>query len=65
MPSYVATKMTNIEAGGKRMNLLMPSASEYVKHAVSTLGVTARTTGYWPHAIQVRRDLLHFYIVPN
>lgn len=54
MPSYVATKMTDISAQGGRMSLLMPSASEYAKHAVSTLGVTSRTTGYWPHALQVR-----------
>ncbi|PIK55312.1 putative inactive hydroxysteroid dehydrogenase-like protein 1 [Apostichopus japonicus] len=56
MPSYVATKMTSIDGGGgggKKMSLLMPSATEYVRHAVSTLGVTARTTGYWPHAIQM------------
>ncbi|KAJ8049102.1 Inactive hydroxysteroid dehydrogenase-like protein 1 [Holothuria leucospilota] len=53
MPSYVATKMTDISAQGGRMSLLMPSASEYARHAVSTLGVTSRTTGYWPHALQM------------
>ena len=32
---------------------LVPSASEYARHAVATLGYSGRTTGYWPHTFQV------------
>uniref|UniRef100_A0A3P9PV70 Hydroxysteroid dehydrogenase like 1 n=1 Tax=Poecilia reticulata TaxID=8081 RepID=A0A3P9PV70_POERE len=29
-----------------------PSPEVYARHAVSTLGVSTRTTGYWPHTLQ-------------
>ncbi|XP_043962064.1 inactive hydroxysteroid dehydrogenase-like protein 1 [Gambusia affinis] len=29
-----------------------PSPAVYARHAVSTLGVSNRTTGYWPHTLQ-------------
>ncbi|KAK9956782.1 hypothetical protein ABG768_014493 [Culter alburnus] len=31
---------------------LVPSPQVYASHALSTLGVSHRTTGYWPHTIQ-------------
>ncbi|XP_030628364.1 inactive hydroxysteroid dehydrogenase-like protein 1 [Chanos chanos] len=31
---------------------LVPHVQVYARHALSTLGVTRRTTGYWPHTIQ-------------
>ncbi|XP_028653622.1 inactive hydroxysteroid dehydrogenase-like protein 1 isoform X1 [Erpetoichthys calabaricus] len=31
---------------------LAPSPRVYAQHAVSTLGISHRTTGYWPHSIQ-------------
>uniref|UniRef100_A0A8C1VYF9 Hydroxysteroid dehydrogenase like 1 n=1 Tax=Cyprinus carpio TaxID=7962 RepID=A0A8C1VYF9_CYPCA len=33
---------------------LVPSPQLYASHAFSTLGVSHRTTGYWPHTIQFR-----------
>ncbi|KTG32353.1 hypothetical protein cypCar_00003919 [Cyprinus carpio] len=33
---------------------LVPSPQVYASHAFSTLGVSHRTTGYWPHTIQFR-----------
>ncbi|XP_077986941.1 inactive hydroxysteroid dehydrogenase-like protein 1 [Glandiceps talaboti] len=50
MPSYVATRMTQYT--DSTASLLIPSASVYVRHAVSTLGASSRTTGYWPHTVQ-------------
>ncbi|TRY89886.1 hypothetical protein DNTS_034220 [Danionella cerebrum] len=32
---------------------LVPSPPVYVRHALSTLGVSHRTTGYWPHTLQL------------
>ncbi|XP_034047029.1 inactive hydroxysteroid dehydrogenase-like protein 1 [Thalassophryne amazonica] len=32
----------------------VPSPEVYARHAVSTLGVAKRTTGYWPHTLQYR-----------
>ena len=29
-----------------------PEPDIYAKHAVSTLGFRAKTTGYWPHSVQ-------------
>ncbi|XP_042359388.1 inactive hydroxysteroid dehydrogenase-like protein 1 [Plectropomus leopardus] len=29
-----------------------PAPEVYARHAISTLGVTNRTTGYWPHTLQ-------------
>ncbi|XP_028823785.1 inactive hydroxysteroid dehydrogenase-like protein 1 [Denticeps clupeoides] len=31
---------------------LAPDGRVYARHAVSTLGICHRTTGYWPHALQ-------------
>uniref|UniRef100_A0A8D2ZSA8 Hydroxysteroid dehydrogenase like 1 n=1 Tax=Scophthalmus maximus TaxID=52904 RepID=A0A8D2ZSA8_SCOMX len=31
---------------------LMPKPDVYARHAISTLGVSHRTTGYWPHTLQ-------------
>ncbi|XP_071403335.1 inactive hydroxysteroid dehydrogenase-like protein 1 [Centroberyx affinis] len=31
---------------------LVPKPEVYARHAVSTLGISHRTTGYWPHTLQ-------------
>ncbi|XP_053736232.1 inactive hydroxysteroid dehydrogenase-like protein 1 [Synchiropus splendidus] len=31
---------------------LVPKPDVYARHAISTLGVSHRTTGYWPHTLQ-------------
>ncbi|XP_076873994.1 inactive hydroxysteroid dehydrogenase-like protein 1 [Brachyhypopomus gauderio] len=33
---------------------LVPQPRVYATHALSTLGISHRTTGYWPHSIQLR-----------
>ncbi|XP_070532673.1 inactive hydroxysteroid dehydrogenase-like protein 1 [Ptychodera flava] len=50
MPSYVATRMTQFTDASP--SVLIPSASVYARHAVSTLGISSRTTGYFPHTVQ-------------
>lgn len=52
-PLYVATRMTRYSETLSNPNLLIPSASVYARHAVATLGYSARTTGYLPHSIMV------------
>ena len=53
MPFYVNTKMTRYSQTLTSHSFLVPSASEYARHAVATLGYSGRTTGYWPHTFQV------------
>ena len=53
MPFYVATRMTSYSSTLSKASVLIPSARTYVQHALSTLGWTSRTTGYWPHTVQV------------
>lgn len=35
-----------------RPGWFVPKPEVYARHAVSTLGVSNRTTGYWPHTLQ-------------
>lgn len=39
---------------------LAPTPQVYVRHAISTLGVSNRTTGYWPHTLLVGTQLLSY-----
>ncbi|KAM4712614.1 inactive hydroxysteroid dehydrogenase-like protein 1 [Anableps anableps] len=39
-------------SSSSREGLFVPSPEVYARHAVSTLGVSSRTTGYWPHTLQ-------------
>lgn len=48
MPYFVATKMSKI----KRPSLFTPSPDTYVKAALSTVGVSDVSHGYWTHSIQ-------------
>ncbi|NXX80186.1 HSDL1 protein, partial [Urocolius indicus] len=51
-PFVVATKMVTGSTVVSRKSFFFPSAEEYASHAVSTLGLSTRTTGYWKHAIK-------------
>ena len=53
IPYYVATRMTEFSSTLSNPNLLIPNASTYARHALATLGWSVRTTGYWPHTLQV------------
>ncbi|KFQ23306.1 Hydroxysteroid dehydrogenase-like 1 [Mesitornis unicolor] len=52
-PFLVTTKMVACSSLLTKRSVFIPSAEEYASHAVSTLGLSIRTTGYWKHAIQV------------
>ncbi|CAH2105086.1 unnamed protein product [Euphydryas editha] len=51
-PLFVSTKMNTFSQKLLDGNLLVPDATTYTKHAVSTLGRVQTTTGYWLHGIQ-------------
>ncbi|KAG5846656.1 hypothetical protein ANANG_G00117310 [Anguilla anguilla] len=53
VPFGVASPET--EDGGARAGCsrwLVPHPRVYARHAISTLGISHRTTGYWPHSLQ-------------
>ncbi|KFO73388.1 Hydroxysteroid dehydrogenase-like 1 [Cuculus canorus] len=50
-PFVIATKMSSFSSITSKRSFFVPSAEEYASHAVSTLGLSTRTTGYWRHAI--------------
>ncbi|XP_061200084.1 inactive hydroxysteroid dehydrogenase-like protein 1 [Neopsephotus bourkii] len=49
---FVISKMTSCSGMTSKRSFFFPSAEEYASHAVSTLGLSTRTTGYWKHAIK-------------
>ncbi|NWW70409.1 HSDL1 protein, partial [Climacteris rufus] len=51
-PFVIATKMVSFNSTASTRSFFFPSAEEYASHAVSTLGLSIRTTGYWKHAIE-------------
>lgn len=54
MPGYVATKMSKIA----RTSWLVPSPDKFVRSALQTTGLEPVTTGYMPHTLMVRFELL-------
>ncbi|XP_062033508.1 inactive hydroxysteroid dehydrogenase-like protein 1 isoform X1 [Lepus europaeus] len=53
IPFCVATSRTAPSSFLHKCPWLVPSPKVYAHHAVSTLGISTRTTGYWSHSIQV------------
>ncbi|XP_051501386.1 inactive hydroxysteroid dehydrogenase-like protein 1 [Myxocyprinus asiaticus] len=51
LPFRVASQRSE---GSGVASWLVPSPQVYASHALSTLGVSHRTTGYWPHTMQFR-----------
>ncbi|NXM17342.1 HSDL1 protein, partial [Ploceus nigricollis] len=51
-PFVTSTKMVAFSTTLSKRSFFLPTAEEYASHAVSTLGLSIRTTGYWKHAIQ-------------
>ncbi|XP_060537170.1 very-long-chain 3-oxoacyl-CoA reductase [Cylas formicarius] len=49
LPGYVATNMSKI----KSSTWMAPSPIKYVQHALATLGIREKTTGYFPHTLLV------------
>ncbi|NWI95215.1 HSDL1 protein, partial [Pitta sordida] len=51
-PFVIATKLVPISRNVLKRSLQYVPAEKYASHAVSTLGLSTRTTGYWKHALQ-------------
>ncbi|XP_013796694.2 inactive hydroxysteroid dehydrogenase-like protein 1 [Apteryx mantelli] len=51
-PFVIATKMVSCSSIALKRSFFFPSAEEYASQAISTLGLSRRTPGYWKHAIQ-------------
>lgn len=51
-PSYVSTNMTKFNDKVHIPSFFVPSARTFAAHALSTLGYTKYTTGYWTHGLQ-------------
>ncbi|NXE10018.1 HSDL1 protein, partial [Lophotis ruficrista] len=51
IPSVISTKMVTCSSTASKRSFIFPSAEEYASHAVTTLGLSTRTTGYWKHEI--------------
>jgi 17beta-estradiol 17-dehydrogenase / very-long-chain 3-oxoacyl-CoA reductase len=45
LPGYVATAMSRI----KKSTFMAPFPNKYVGHAITSIGLEDKTTGYWPH----------------
>ncbi|KAM8945932.1 inactive hydroxysteroid dehydrogenase-like protein 1 [Pelodytes ibericus] len=55
IPFFVITNITTpFSSFILRKSLLVPSAKDYVRQAVRTIGVSRRTTGCWTHSIQLQ-----------
>lgn len=50
------------QSSSSREGLFAPSPGIYARHAISTLGVSNRTTGYWPHTLQVSNMFLSEFL---
>ncbi|XP_026680590.1 hydroxysteroid dehydrogenase-like protein 1 [Diaphorina citri] len=51
-PAFVSTKMNNFSYRVRNKSFFVPDAEQYARSAVSTLGVTDTSTGFWVHGIQ-------------
>ncbi|XP_059491141.1 very-long-chain 3-oxoacyl-CoA reductase [Neocloeon triangulifer] len=49
LPGYVATAMSRI----KKSTFMAPFPDKYVGHAITSIGLEDRTTGYWPHNLLI------------
>ena len=49
LPGVLATKMSSLPP-----SILIPDAETYVTTSLRTLGIEARTAGYWMHKIMVQ-----------
>lgn len=64
-PAFVSTKMNDFSFRVRNKSFFVPDANQYAKSAVSLLGVTDTSTGFWVHGIQVRgylsADILNYW----
>ena len=52
-PMYVCTNMTSYTELMREPSLFVPLPETFVRSSIRTLGLVQRTTGYWPHGLQV------------
>jgi len=66
-PYYVATKMTQNKLNWTHATIMIPSAVEYVRQAIGTIGRHVSTHAYAPHVVQswVLRLLPESLLGPN
>jgi 17beta-estradiol 17-dehydrogenase / very-long-chain 3-oxoacyl-CoA reductase len=53
IPFYVATSMTGYSDSLSKSGIVIPNAAVYARSAVTTLGKSVCTTGYFPHTLQL------------
>lgn len=53
VPFCVASQEAEDRGRVRCSGWLVPHPQVYARHAISTLGISHRTTGYWPHSLQV------------
>ncbi|KAF7242723.1 Hydroxysteroid dehydrogenase-like protein 1 [Varanus komodoensis] len=56
IPFLICTNMTKFSDSLSKMSFFVPSADEFAHHAVTTLGISRRTTGYWRHSLLQKND---------
>ncbi|XP_033932399.1 inactive hydroxysteroid dehydrogenase-like protein 1 [Pseudochaenichthys georgianus] len=52
IPFQIREQPPSSSSPSSRLNWFEPQPEVYARHAISTLGVSNRTTGYWPHTLQ-------------
>ncbi|XP_019361311.1 PREDICTED: inactive hydroxysteroid dehydrogenase-like protein 1 isoform X4 [Gavialis gangeticus] len=52
IPMVTSTNMTQFSRLLSSKSFIIPTAEVYARHAISTLGISRRTTGYWGHFVQ-------------
>ncbi len=60
-PFYISTKMIKLE----RSSWAVPSPSTFVKSALTNVGISEKTTGYYSHAIQGILIKAFNYLLPS
>jgi 17beta-estradiol 17-dehydrogenase / very-long-chain 3-oxoacyl-CoA reductase len=62
LPGYVVSKLSGL----RKASFFAPTPEEFVKSALSRLGIHSRTMGYWTHDLRVViTDLLPVALVEN
>ncbi|XP_075045000.1 hydroxysteroid dehydrogenase-like protein 1 [Mixophyes fleayi] len=56
-PFFVVTNMISYSSLFQKKSVLVPLATDFVRQAVRTIGVSRRTAGYWSHSIQTSLNL--------
>ena len=58
----IAERIQSTKMSKQKPSLMVPTAEEYVRQAIRTIGITDTTFGYWTHEIL---GFLMVYVVPQ